>query len=135
MNIAIVSGNIGKDPDLRFTQSGTAKLTFSVASKSRRKVDGEWQDETEWHNVLVWGKRAEGLGKFLAKGMFVVIQGELHTSSWEKDGVKRYRTEIWANEVDVGPKGSRERRDDAQPPPPQSQQSFDDPQDDDDIPF
>jgi single-strand DNA-binding protein len=82
---------------------GTAVLKFSVATSERRKdQSGNWTEETEWHSVVTFGKRAEGLGSFLSKGASVLVEGKLRTSSWEdNNGQKRYKTEIVADEVKV----------------------------------
>lgn len=107
----ILWGNIGKDPELRMTGGGMAVLKFSVATSERRKDKGsdQYKEETEWHSVTVFGKRAEGLGSFLSKGASVLVEGKLRTSSWEaNDGTKRYKTEIVADEVKVtSKKGDR----------------------------
>lgn len=101
LNRCTVMGNLGNDPDLRFTQGGTSVLNMSVAATTRYKdQDGEWKDRTEWVRVVVWGKRAEALGKLLGKGSRVYVEGELRTSSWEdKEGTKRYKTEVHASQV------------------------------------
>lgn len=99
MNIAIVAGNVGQDPELKFTQGGQATLRFSLATNYRVKKGDQWEDRTEWHKILVWGARAEGLAKVISKGSKLTVQGRLHTSQWEKDGQKHYSTEIVAEEV------------------------------------
>jgi single-strand DNA-binding protein len=109
MNRVTLCGNLGKDPELRRTQSGTAVASFTVATTERRK-DGE---HTEWHNIVVWDKLAENCGKFLKKGRKVLLEGRLQTREWEKDGHKRHTTEIVANTVEFlspaeGPKPSPE---------------------------
>lgn len=104
MNKCIIWGNIGKDPELRMSAGGTAVLKFSVATSERRKdKSGNWTEETEWHNCVVFGKRAEGLGSFLSKGASVLVEGKLRTTSWDDktSGQKRYKTEIVADEVKV----------------------------------
>lgn len=142
MNKVILFGNVGKDPEMRSTSGGTSVLKFSVATSERRQdKSGDWQEFTEWHNVVVWGKRAEGLQTFLAKGMSVLVEGKLRTSSWEdKDtGKKVYRTEVNADDVKVTTKKSEQRDEDrggAKSPKPatrptERKQDFPD----DDIPF
>ena len=122
LNRATVLGNLGADPELRFTSTGTAVLkmriatadTFLDANKAR-------QERTEWHSVVVWGKRAEALAKIMGKGQRVYVEGQLRTSSWEdKEGTRRYRTEIVAQEVILsgskGPSGGTGRtQPDAEP--------------------
>ncbi len=117
LNEVYLMGNLGDDPELRFTQGGTGVLNLRLATNERIKRDGEWEDHTEWHNVVVWGKRGESLGMILVKGSRVLIKGNLRTSSYEgKDGVKRYKTEIHAREVvltgDGGGRSDRGRDDD-----------------------
>jgi single-strand DNA-binding protein len=101
LNKVMLIGNLGQNPELRFTQSGQAVLTMRMATNERFKNrDGEWQDRTEWHNVVVWGKRAEGLNKVVEKGTHMYVEGRLQTRSWEdKSGQKRYTTEIVARNV------------------------------------
>lgn len=101
MNRVFLFGNLGADPDLRMTSGGTAVLNLRVATSERYKDKQDvWQDRTEWHSVVVWGKRAEALAKLLSKGSKVLIEGGLRTSSYDaRDGVKRYKTEIHATEV------------------------------------
>ena len=109
LNRVILLGNLGADPELRVTPGGQAVLKLRLATNEtyldRNNVR---QDRTEWHRVTVWGKRAEALGKFLTKGDLLMIEGRLQTSSYEKNGEKRYSTEIVANNV-VLPGGSRGR--------------------------
>lgn len=114
VNSAVVLGNLGQDPELRHTPNGTATCTLSVATTDKRKDnDGNLQEFTEWHRVVVWGKQAENCEKYLSKGRSVYVTGRLQTRQWEdKDGVKRYSTEIVANGVQfIGEsKGDGERR-------------------------
>ena len=104
LNRVILCGNLGSTPELRYTQGGTAVLSLRLATnETYQDRNKETQERTEWHTVVVWGTRAEGLSKFLAKGMGVVIEGAIRTSSFEKDGVKRYKTEVHARDVLVMP--------------------------------
>ena len=97
MNKAILIGNLGADPDVRFTQGGTAVANLRVATNERFKdQSGEWVDKTEWHRVVVFGKQAEFCGEYLKKGAKVAVDGSLQTREWEKEGVKQYTTEIKA---------------------------------------
>lgn len=116
MNRALVCGNLGKDPELRYTKGGTAVCNFSVATKDREKAaDGQWKDVTDWHNILVWGKIAENCAKYLSKGRQVLVEGKMRTSNWEdQNGNRRYKTEIVASNVQfIGgqPQGYEKRED------------------------
>lgn len=97
INKVILVGNLGRDPEVRSTQSGTAVANFSLAT-SRRWTDreGQRQDETEWHKVVVWGRQAEIAGQYLRKGKQIYLEGRLQTRSWEdrQTGEKRWTTEI-----------------------------------------
>jgi single-strand DNA-binding protein len=99
VNKAILLGNLGADPELRYTPTGAAVTTLRLATNEVWKDnDGNSQTRTEWHNVVLWRKQAELAGEFLKKGSKVYIEGRLQTRSWEdKDGVKRYTTEIIAD--------------------------------------
>jgi single-strand DNA-binding protein len=100
VNKVIIIGNLGKDPELKHTSSGTAVATIAVATNERFKDKaGEWQDRTEWHQVVLWQRLAEIAAEYLTKGKSVYIEGRLQTRSWEKDGEKRYTTEIVANDL------------------------------------
>jgi single-strand DNA-binding protein len=100
MNRVILLGNLGADPELRYTTAGAAVLNLRLATnESWVDKNKEPQERTEWHQVVVWGPRAEGLARVLTKGSGVLVEGTLRTSSYEKDGQKRYRTEVYAREV------------------------------------
>lgn len=101
INKVILVGNLGKDPETSYTQSGIARCNFSLATtESYTDKNGERQDNVEWHNITVWGKQAESVGKYLNKGSKIYLEGKIHTSKYEdKDGTTRYRTEINANKV------------------------------------
>jgi len=109
VNKVILLGNLGKDPELRYTPQGTAVAKFSVATTEKFKdKSGEWQDRTEWHNIVAWGRTAEIAGEYLKKGRTVYLEGSLRTSSWDdkESGQKKYKTEIHVNElVLLGGKG------------------------------
>jgi single-strand DNA-binding protein len=96
INKVILIGNLGKDPELRYTPGGQAVASFSLATSEKwRDKDGVMQDKTEWHNIVVWGRQAEVAKEYLAKGKQVYIEGRIQTRSWEdKEGNKRYTTEI-----------------------------------------
>ena len=103
VNKAILVGNLGKDPELSYTQSGTARCRFSLAtSESYSNNAGERQERTEWHNIVVWAGLAEICGKYLTKGKQVYIEGRIQNRSYDdRDGNKRYITEIVANEMQM----------------------------------
>lgn len=121
LNRVMLMGNLGADPELRMTAGGQAVLKLRLATtESYLDKSKERQERTEWHNVVVWGKRAEGLSKILTKGDRIFVEGGLRTSSYEKDGDKRYRTEVIASNVILtgGSKGGSRSApsDDAEPP-------------------
>ena len=103
VNKVILVGNLGKDPETRYTQGGSAVTQFSIATSEswRDKATGEQQDRTEWHNVVCFARLAEIAGEYLRKGSKVYIEGSLRTSNWEQDGQKRYRTEVMARELQM----------------------------------
>lgn len=99
VNKAIIIGHLGRDPELRYTQNNTACCNLNVAT-SRKYMRGQEQvEETEWHRVVVWGKTGEACNQYLAKGRQVYVEGRLQTTSYEKEGVKRYSTQIVAETV------------------------------------
>ncbi|NCN42577.1 single-stranded DNA-binding protein [bacterium] len=101
INKVIIVGNLGKDPEIRHTPSGQAVANFSIAtSESWNDKDGQKQERTEWHRIVVWGKLAELCGKYLSKGRQCYLEGKLQTRAWDdKDGNKKYTTEVIANTV------------------------------------
>lgn len=102
VNKVIIVGNLGKDPEIKYTPSGTPVAKLTVATNERYKdKGGEWQDRTEWHNVVLWQRLAEIAGEYLKKGGKVYIEGRLQTRSWEdkQTGQKKYMTEIVANDL------------------------------------
>jgi single-strand DNA-binding protein len=101
LNKVMLIGNIGKDPEMRFTANGSAVTTFSVATnRNFKRPDGEWEKETDWFDVVTWNQLAERCSQNLQKGSRVYVEGRLHTRSWEgQDGQRRYRTEVIANAV------------------------------------
>lgn len=103
VNKAILVGNLGKDPELRYTPSGTAVCTFSLATTEKYKdKSGQMQDKTEWHNIVVWAGLAEICGKYLTKGKQVYIEGRIQNRSYDdRDGNKRYISEIVASEMQM----------------------------------
>lgn len=103
INKVILIGNLGRDPETRYSQGGSAVTNFSVATSEswRDKSSGEMQERTEWHNVVCFARLAEIAGEYLRKGSKVYIEGSLRTSSWEQDGQKKYRTEVMARELQM----------------------------------
>lgn len=101
LNRVFLLGNLGADPELRVTNSGQAVLKMRLAtSETYLDKNRVRQERTEWHNVVVWGKRAEALGKFLTKGSRIFVEGGLRTSSYDdREGNKRYKTEIVASNI------------------------------------
>ena len=100
LNKVMIIGNLGKDPEMRFTANGTPVTSFSIAVNRTSTMAGERKEETEWFNVVAWNKLAETCNQFLGKGRRVYVEGRLQTRSWEgQDGQRRYRTEIVANDV------------------------------------
>lgn len=101
VNRMIIIGNLGSEPEMRFTPNGRPVTSFSVATNRRYTTsDGERREETEWFTVVTWSRLAEQCNQFLAKGRLVYVEGRLHSHSWEgQDGQKRYRNEIVADRV------------------------------------
>jgi single-strand DNA-binding protein len=102
VNKVIIIGNLGRDPETRYMPDGGAITNISVATTEQWKdKNGEKQEKTEWHRVAFFGKLAEIAGEYLKKGSQVYVEGRLQTREWEKDGVKRYTTEIVANQMQM----------------------------------
>lgn len=102
INKVILVGNVGKDPDVKYTPNGTPVAKFSIATNERFKDrNDEWQDRVEWHNIIAWQRLAEIVGEYVKQGSKLYIEGKLQTSSWEdkQSGEKKYRTEIVAREL------------------------------------
>ncbi len=101
VNKVILIGNLGQDPELRYTPSGTAVCNMRIATnESYKDSNGEWVDKTEWHNVVAWARLAEICGQYLKKGSQAYFEGSLQTRSWEdRDGNTRYTTEVKAREM------------------------------------
>lgn len=109
LNKVMLLGNLGADPELRVTAGGQAVLKLRLATtESYLDRNNTRQERTEWHSVTLWGKRGEALAKFLTKGDRIFVEGALRTSSYEKDGDKRYRTEVVASNVILGGRGKGE---------------------------
>jgi single-strand DNA-binding protein len=108
MNNVILMGHLGSDPELRLLTGGGALLRMRLATNEvYLDKNRERQERTEWHDVVLFGSRAEPLSRILSKGSGVLVEGSVRTSSWEKDGVRRYRTEIHARDLHL--MGSRPR--------------------------
>jgi len=101
INKVILIGNLGADPELRFTQNGTPVASFNMATTERRKgQDGQIQEQTEWHRIIAWQRLAEICGEYLSKGSKVYMEGRLQTRKWkDQNGIDRYTTEIVAREM------------------------------------
>jgi single-strand DNA-binding protein len=127
MNKYMILGHLGRDPELRHTQSGKAVTNFSVATSESWVKDGEKQERTEWHRVVCWGKLAETCAKFLSKGRQVLVEGKAQTREWEdKEGNKRQTTELNAMNVQFLGGGKGDNKGGGQQAPAPT---------DDDIPF
>jgi single-strand DNA-binding protein len=149
LNKVMLIGRLGKDPDVKYTQSGLAIVNFTLATNEDwpDKSTGERKERTEWHNIVVFGKLGEICGKYLSKGKQVYIEGRIQTRSWEQEGTTRYKTEIVVNDMRMldskAPGGDSVRSEPAQenyyenPSSSESQASYSPPSgvSDDDIPF
>ncbi len=145
INKVILFGNLTRDPEIRALPSGMNVCNFSIATNRVYKDrDGKKQEQTDFHNVVVFGRQADTVNQYLKKGSSAYIEGRMQTRSWDKDGVKQYRTEVVADSVQFGPRssggggggGSRQQDEPQQDMPPAS--GIDYPKDDinpDDIPF
>ena len=101
MNRVLLVGNLGQKPELRQTKNGNSVCNFSVATNETKKNGDTWENHTEWHRIVVFGRVAENCGKYLDKGAKVAVEGKLQTSSWDdKDGNTRKSTEIIADKVE-----------------------------------
>lgn len=132
INKAILIGNLGADPEVRYTQTGTAVANFNLATTESWTKDGNKEEKTEWHRVVAFGRLGEICGEYLSKGSKVYIEGRIQTRQWDdKDGNKRYTTEIVAREMKIlTPRGSAASDSgyDEQPPLPEPSMG-------DDVPF
>jgi single-strand DNA-binding protein len=110
VNKVILVGNVGKDPEVRYSQSGTPVANFSLATNERFKDrNDEWQERTEWHSIVAWQRLAEIVGEYVSKGSKLYVEGKIQTSSWEdrQSGGRKYRTEIVARDLLLlGPRGN-----------------------------
>ncbi len=138
LNKVMLIGNLGQDPELKFTDGGQAVLKLRMATTERYKdKGGEKQERTEWHSVVIWGNRAEALNKILAKGRTIYIEGRLQTRSWDdkNGGGKRYATEINASQVLLMGGGKRGGEEGEERPAPATKAPPPDDFGSDDIPF
>ena len=141
LNKGMLIGNLGKDPEVRYTTSGAAVASFSVATTEKFKnKSGEWEEKTEWHNVTLWSRLAEIAGEYLSKGKTVYIEGRLQTRKWQdKDGKDRYTTEIVGEKMQMlSAKGDGGGRSGGGRSGGEPTAAYDDPvayNQDDDIPF
>jgi single-strand DNA-binding protein len=139
VNKAILIGNLGKDPEVRFTSTGRAVARFPIAtSEVWTDAEGNRQERTEWHNIIVWGKQGETCGQYLAKGRQVFVEGSIRTRSYDdKSGNKRYVTEIVAQRIRFlgGGGGTRVAPEMDSGAPDEAPSSGGVPVTDDDIPF
>lgn len=147
LNRVILIGNLGRDPEIRTTQSGTNVTSFSVATSEKWKdKSGDLQEKTEWHRIVVWGRQAESCNEYLFKGRPVCIEGKIQTREYEdRDGVTKRITEIIAsNVIFLGQKGDSESSGGSHSSSPgkssgkpsgKSKPASTPPPDDDDIPF
>jgi len=105
VNKVIIVGNITKDPEMKALPSGQKVTSFSVATNEVFKdASGQKQERVEFHNIVAWGKTAENIAQYMRKGSQIYVEGKLQTRSWEADGIKKYRTEIVALNVQFGAK-------------------------------
>ena len=99
LNKVTLIGNIGKDPEVKYAPSGTQIAKFSLATSESYKKDDNWEQKTEWHNIICFNKTAEIVEKSIKKGNTVYLEGKITTRSWEDNGVKKYMTEIVCNSI------------------------------------
>ncbi len=120
LNKVMLIGHLGADPEIRYTQSGTAVATFKIATNYNVKRGEEWVEDTEWHRVVAWERLADIASQYLKKGMLVYIEGKMKTRTWEdQDGNKRWITEVLARDIQMlGPKGAQTSSESELEPPP-----------------
>jgi single-strand DNA-binding protein len=144
INKAILFGNLTRDPELKALPSGMNVCNFSIATNRVYKDrDGKKAEQTDFHNIVVFGKQADTVAQYLKKGSSAYIEGRMQTRSWEQNGEKKYRTEVIADSVQFGPRSSgggatSRKADSPEDEPAQSGSGIDYPKDDinpDDIPF
>lgn len=107
INKAMLYGNLTRDPELRALPSGGSVTSFSIATnRVYKKADGSKQEDTDFHNVVVFGRQADTCAQYLKKGSSAYVEGRIQTRTWEKEGAKQYRTEVVADIVQFGPKST-----------------------------
>ena len=113
VNKVILIGNLGRDPEMKYTPSGTAIVNFSIATTEKWTKDGQKNEKTEWHKIVAWRRLAEICGEYLKKGSQVYVEGKLQTRSWDdKEGNKKYTTEIVINQMQMlGSRGESNQQD------------------------
>lgn len=146
LNRVMLIGNLGQDPDVRYSANGNAIANVSIATAEGKKdQNGDWQDHTEWHKLIFFGKTAEVAKDYLRKGSKIYIEGRLQTRSWEKDGIKRYTTEIVVSQLLMldgrndsqggQPQNTGSRAPSTPPPSNTSDDRYNNKMGDDDLPF
>jgi single-strand DNA-binding protein len=146
INKAILFGNLTRDPELRALPSGMNVCNFSIATnRTYKDRDGKKQEQTDFHNIVVFGRQADTVSQYLKKGSSAYVEGRMQTRSWEQNGEKKYRTEVVADSVQFGPRSSgggqardRQEADEPNQPSEGGGAGIDYPKDDinpDDIPF
>ena len=136
LNKAFIVGNLTRDPELKALPSGINVCSFSVATNKVTVKDGNKTEKTEFHNIIAFGKMGENVAQYMKKGNSIMIEGEIQTRSWEKDGAKQYRTEILAGNIQFGSKNSTEAKNEPKNSTPEAEVPF--PEDEinpEDIPF
>lgn len=107
LNTVLLYGNLTRDPEVRNLPSGQQVASFSIATnRTFKNKDGQQQDQTEYHNVVAFGRQAEVIGQYMKKGRPIFVQGRMQTRSWDKDGVKQYRTEVVIDNFQFGPQAA-----------------------------
>ncbi len=146
VNKVILVGNLGADPEVRHLENGVTVANFNLATSEtfKDRQTGEKREQTEWHRVVVWRGLAEVVEKYVRKGSKVYVEGKLRTRKWEKDGIDRYTTEIYAEELTMldrpagaGPSAQGAANQASQPTPKQDRAQVPDapPDNEDDLPF
>ena len=127
VNKVILIGNLGADPELKYTPSGVPVINVNMATSESWTKDGEKKSKTEWHKLVFWRKVAEIVGQYAKKGSTLYIEGKLQTRSWEKEGEKRYTTEVVVDRMEmIGGRGEKKE---------ESQQNYESEDEGDDLPF
>lgn len=137
INHVFITGNVTRDPDLSATAGGTSVLSFGIAVNESRRVGQQWEEYANYFDVTIFGNRAEALSRIMKRGMHVAISGRLKYRSWEKDGQRRSKVEIIANEVELPPRPKVEQAEVYTRQRLEDPQTWQQPRDvyDDEIPF